>query len=477
MLAALERREISAPELLELHARRIERYDPELNAIPVRLLETAREAADLADLRRLRGDAAPLLGLPVTIKETIEVAGLPATAGRPARQACPPEAHGPVADRVLGAGAVLLGKTNVPTDAMDWQSNNPIYGRTVNPWDPARTPGGSTGGGAAALAAGLSPLEFGSDIGGSIRVPAAFCGVYGHRPSDSLVPNWGHAAIYGGHLGRDLPSPARVLMVQGPLARSAADLELALDVLAGPGAGFEVAWRLRLPPSRHLELAGFRVAVMPFEPWLPVDPEIVAGLETVAERLRAAGSRVSVSRPDFDFREHEKLYGALLAALSFAGFPELRRRRFASEARSEDEFGEARASGIDASLGTYLELLAGREAIREAYRRFFREFDVLLTPATIVPAFPHIDPGVPFAERSLTVAGEQVPYSRLQCYPGLATLAGQPATVFPAGRTRSGLPIGLQAIGPFLEDRTPLTFAAALEPELGGFQPPPAYSR
>ena len=284
MLAALQAGQISATELLELHLARIARYNPQINAIVTPNEEQARLRAAEADAAYARGESlGPLHGLPLTIKDCIEVAGLLTTAGVPERAEAISMQNGPVAPWILDAGAVLMGKTNVPPYAGDWQANNEVFGRTNNPWDLSRTPGGSTGGGAAALAAGLTPLEFGSDIGGSIRIPAAFCGVYGHRPSDTAAPRYGHVP------GSPLPNAAAVMAVQGPLARSAVDLELALDVIAGPIVGEDVAWRLALPPARHTSLADFRVAILPQAPWLPVDAEITAALDDLAARLSRAG--------------------------------------------------------------------------------------------------------------------------------------------------------------------------------------------
>src|SRR5215813_5828634 len=249
MLQALRQRQLSAVELLTLHQRRIERYNPRLNAIVTECFEQAREAAEAADAARARGADAPLLGLPITLKESINVRGLKTTAGLPAFAQAPAKFDAPATQRMQTAGAVLMGKTNVPPMLADWQSDNEVFGRTNNPWALTRTPGGSTGGGAAALAAGLTPLEVGSDIGGSIRVPAAYCGVYGHRPSETAIPK------SGGFPQADLPNPAFLMGVQGPLARSALDLELLFDVLVGPEPGEEVGWKLDLPPARHQRLA------------------------------------------------------------------------------------------------------------------------------------------------------------------------------------------------------------------------------
>ena len=283
MLEALRAGELSAAELLDLHLRRVERYNPTLNAIVSPSFETARAAAAEADAAHDGGGA--LSGLPLTIKDSIDVAGLPSTAGISEFAGHYPSTDGRLVSRLRRAGGIVFAKTNVPARLLDWQADNPIFGRTNNPWDLDRTPGGSTGGGAAALAAGLTPLEFGSDIGGSIRIPAAFCGVYGHKPSETALARSGHFP------GSPRPNPGAVMAVQGPLSRSADDLELAMDVAAGPDAGEDVAWTLTLPPARHRRLGDYRVAVMPSIGWLPVDDEIGQALERLASTLGRAGGR------------------------------------------------------------------------------------------------------------------------------------------------------------------------------------------
>lgn len=474
LLAALNSRRVSARELLDLHLSRIQRYNPTLNAIVIPTFDRARQEAAEADAARERCEArGALSGLPLTIKDCIEVAGLPATAGIPERAQLLCEASGPVGARVLAAGAVLLGKTNVPPYAGDWQSNNPIFGCSNNPWDLARTPGGSTGGGAAAVAAGLSALEFGSDIGGSIRVPASFCGIYGHRPSETAVPRSGHVP------GSPRPNPAFVMGVQGPLARSADDLELALDVITGPDIGEDAGWRLQLAPPRQDTLPAFRVAVLPAPDWLPVDAEIQAALDGVAVRLSRLGAKVKTAQPrGFDLREHHGVYIALLTLMLFADLDAGAREGVtASLNRSDDEFRGQQLRGLNATAGEFMAMLHRRERYREAYRAFFRDYDILLSPVAITPAFEHIAPEVSFPERTLTINGKTVPYERMSVYAGVATLSGQPATAFPAGRSRAGLPLGLQAIGPYLEDRTPIRFAALLAREFGGYSPPPGYEK
>ncbi|HEV7383457.1 MAG TPA: amidase family protein, partial [Phenylobacterium sp.] len=260
LVAALAARRVSALELADEAIARIEARDGPINAVVVRDFGRAREAARAADAALARGERRPLLGLPMTVKESHNVAGLPTTWGfEPFKDFVAP-ADSVGVSRLKAAGAVILGKTNVPPWLADYQSSNPIYGRTGNPHDPTRTPGGSSGGSAAALAAGMIPLEFGSDIGGSIRMPAHFCGVYGHKPSYNLVPLRGHSPPY-------VPDGAGiVLAVVGPLARTAADLGLALDVLAGPDEDEATGYRLALPPPRHARLADYRVLLVDDHP-------------------------------------------------------------------------------------------------------------------------------------------------------------------------------------------------------------------
>lgn len=474
--AALAAGRVSAAALAERYIRRIERYDGRLNAVVVRDFERARQQARAADLAIAKGEAGALLGVPITLKESINVAGLGTTCGVPEWKGYVSAHDAPAAARLRAAGTVLLGKTNVPPVLADWQSANPIFGRTNNPWDVGRTPGGSSGGSAAALAAGLTALEVGSDIGGSIRVPATFCGVYGHRPSETLVPRSGQFPM------PPLPNAAVVMGVQGPLARSAEDLELALSVLAGPDVGEDVAWHVELPSARHARLASFRVAVLPPIPWLTVDDEISSALEGVASRLGQLGCTVAQAQPEGfgDHREHHCLYRSLLSAVTGARVDEEgRRQRIAMWRKADDEFSRAHLRGLEAAPGDYILWHGRREGYRAAWRTFFREWDVLLAPAINVLAYPHIERAWPTDDSDLTltftVNGRSVPYLHGLVYPAVSTVAGQPATAFPVSLSRAGLPLGLQAIGPYLEDRTPIRFAALLAQEIGGFRKPDGY--
>jgi len=478
ILSTLRTGGVSAAELAELHIRRIERHDVRLNAVVVRDFDRARRQAKAADQARARGATAPLLGLPMTLKESINVVGLGTTCGVPDWKGYVSQHDAPAAARTRAAGAVLLGKTNVPPMLADWQSANPIFGRTNNPWDLGRTPGGSSGGGAAAIAAGLSALEVGSDIGGSIRVPAAFCGVYGHRPSETLLPRSGQFPL------PPLPNAATVMGVQGPLARTAEDLELALSVLAGPDVGEDVAWKVALPAPRRERLADFRVAVLPPIPWHPVDGRIRAAIDDLAGRLGRLGAVVKEVQPEGlgDHREYHGFYRTLLAAVTGARVDaETRRQRIAAFRGAGDDLSLAAARGLEGSAGDYLLWHGRREQHRAAWRAFFRDWDVLLAPAINVLAYPHIERAWPADDSDLTltftVDGHSVPYLHGLCYPALSTVPGQPATAFPVGVSREGLPIGLQAVGPYLEDLTPIRFTALLAREIGGFRKPAGYDQ
>jgi amidase len=316
----------------------------------------------------------------------------------------------------------------------------------------------------------LTPLDLGSDLGGSIRVPAAFCGLWGHKPSSGIVQNTGHFP------GSDWPNPALPMAVQGPHARFPADLELALDVIAGPDAATETGWRLTLPPPRHSSLKDFRVAILPGQQWLPVDREISLALNSVSDRLRKLGAHVVELWPAGlgESRDYYRLFRSLMAVNVSIGWNNVLREKVAADklARNE-EFHAADARGIRATAPELVTWLGQREINRAAWRDFFKDWDVLVTPMTLTPAFEHTR--VPNADRRLNVDGQDVEFEYMSFFPSLATLTGQPGTALPAGHNSAGLPIGLQAIGPFLEDRTTLEFARLLERELGTFQPPPGY--
>ena len=469
MLEALRAKRISAAELYELHVARIGRFDPQLNAIIIETFERGRREAAEADRRLAAGERAPLLGLPMTLKESEQVAGLAQTAGIEALREYRADADGQIAARVLSAGVALLGKTNIPVALGDYQANSPIYGRTNNPWNLERTPGGSTGGGSAALAAGLTPLEIGSDIGGSIRVPAAFTGVYGHRPSENAVPRSGQ------YPRGNLPNPSQIMSVQGPLARSAFDLELALDVIAGADVGDDVAWRLELPRARRDRLRDFRVAILPWLPWVPVQSEVRASTEALAQWLRSQDATVGEASPAFDWQRHVEDYVRLLFAQTSITQPAEQRAAAAAAIRSTGIPGlTPSADGLTLDFAGFALLLERRAQLQRAWAAFFRDWDVLVTPAFATTALPHSD--VPVQQRMVILDGREVPVAQFIFFPQVAIFCGLPATAFPAGFDSENLPIGLQAVGPYLEDRTPLRFAQFLEREWRAFTPPPGYA-
>jgi amidase len=447
LIADLAARRVSALELADAAIARIEARDGPINAVVVRDFDRARTAAREADAALARGEGGPLLGLPMTVKESHNVAGLPTTWGfEHARGWIAPEDSLAVA-RLKAAGAVILGKTNVPVGLADLQTVNPIYGRTNNPWDLARTPGGSSGGAAAALAAGMVPLEFGSDIGGSIRTPSAFCGIYGHKPSFDLVPQRGHAPP--GLDGDGVP-----LGVIGPLARTAADLDLALGVLAGPGPMEAVGYRLALPDPRHAQLSDYRILVLGDAPLAPLDDEISGAIFGLADRLGALGARVARSSDLLPDAEHSReVYSSLLGMVLSRGGPQ----------------------PSAATAHQYMDLLDAQVMIRRRWAALFQEFDVVLAPVHGSAAFPH-DDEPDGAKRTVLINGAPSPYFAQLAWAGYVTVANLPSTVAPIGATRSGLPIGMQIIGPYLEDRTTIGFAALLEREFGGFRPPPRLS-
>ena len=463
MLEALESGEVSSRELVATLIRQIERHNPEINVIVTEAFDEAREAAAEADRVRETGHALPLTGLPITIKDQIDVAGMRTTGGNPDRADHRAESNAPNVARLRAAGAIVLGKTNVPNTG-DWQASNPLFGRTSNPWNLERTSGGSTGG-AAAVATGMSPLELGSDIGGSVRIPAAYCGVLGHKPSETVMPKG------------PLPNPAVPMTVQGPIARRADDLELALNIMAAPVEGEDIGWRLTIPQPRGRRLGDFRVAVLPRLDWLPCDDETLAALERLAGSLREAGAIVQEVLPAGfgDFHDYYRTYLSLLNAIVTRGLPDhVRERAVGRLNENGDAISLAKARGMQATIADYIGWMDERERYRRLYREFFRDWDILLTPVTLCPAYPHTEER--WLDRKLDVNGEQVHYDLLSAYPSFATLTGQPATNFPRGRNRDGLPLGLQAIGPYLEDRTTIHFAGLVCETFGSLQPPPGFT-
>jgi amidase len=472
LVAALREGTLGARELLESYLQRIDQHNPRLNAVVTLDVERARRAADAADAARARGQSlGPLHGLPMTVKDTLETAGLRTTAGAPELAEHVPGQDAALVARLRAAGAVIFGKTNTPVYAADVQTYNPVFGVTRNPWDLARSPGGSSGGSAVAVAAGFTGVGIGSDIGGSIRTPAHCCGVYGLKPTHGVVPGRGHIPGPPGTLG------TFDLGVMGPLARSADDLALLLDVLAAPDERDAVAWRLELPPPRRRTLREYRVAAWLDDPFCPTDAAVRARGEATVAALRAAGVDVDEqARPVPDLGAVHRCYERLLWPIMSGGMgsDEVAELARLAETTASDETNvfDRFARAVTLRHRDWIAVDEERQRLRAAWAEFFRRFDVLLCPVMSVPAIPHDHDGS-LLSRSIVVNGAARPYLDLIVWAGLVTMALLPATAVPVGRTPAGLPVGLQVVGAYLEDRTTIDFARLLGEVIGGYEPPP----
>jgi amidase len=470
--AAIRARDISSVECLDLYFNRVNRFNPALNAIVVFDMESARDAARMADAAVAAGEATgPLHGVPITVKESFDLAGHPSTFGRPDRRDHKADRDALVVERLKAAGAVIFGKTNVPIDLSDWQSFNEIYGDTVNPWDVGRSPGGSSGGATAALAAGLTGLEMGSDIGGSIRVPAHFCGVYGHKPTYGIVPLRGHACA---------PDDAEMdILVGGPLARRAEDLRVTLEIIAGADPEVLGAWRLDLPNEERTSLRDFRIAVTTNDASYPVDGDTSRAFEDMADHLEAVGATV-LRDPALPLPSAEmwQLYLNVLRGATSCRLSDVEANAAAEQVTDYDPFdntyGPVMLRSISQRHQEWLQANDRRSRLRVLWRKFFDSVDALISPIMATPAFPHIR-GISKQDQCLDVDNVQQPISDTYFWIGLASAAYLPATLAPVGVSRGGLPIGMQIIGPEAHDRRCIALAEMLEQGFRGFTPPPGY--
>jgi amidase len=471
--AALQSRKISAIELVDRAIARIEALDGKFNAVVVRDFDRARAAAKNADAAIARGDGRPLLGIPMTVKECFNVAGLVTTWGILGTEGNRVDFDSVAVARLKAAGAIILGKTNVPTMLMDWQSYNPIHGTTNNPWDMTRTPGGSSGGAAAALAAGFVPLELGSDLGGSLRVPAHCCGIFAHKPTYGIVPMSNMSPPGATNVAVSAPVDLAVI---GPMARSAADLSLALDVVAGPDQRDAVGYKLDPPRARHTRLADFRVLLLDTHPLVPTEPTVRAAFGALASKLEKAGCKVDRASPLLpDLTQVAATFTELLMSFVGADMPEAdyKGARTAVEALPPDApaIQTAHMRGLTLSHRDWIQTDRRRAAIAGQWRAFFQQYDIVLCPVMPNVAFPHDHR--PMMQRGIDIDGKTMPYGLQGVWAGPANVSGQPATAMPIGLSPEGLPIGMQIIGPYLEDRTTLEFARLVECEFGGFVAPP----
>jgi amidase len=468
----IRRREISAREMLAHCIARIEAHDGAINALPVRDVERAAARALAADEALARGaDWGPLHGVPMTVKESFDVEGLPTTWGFEHRRGHVAAGNAVAVQRLLDAGAVIFAKSNVPVALADWQSFNPIYGTTSNPWDLGRTPGGSSGGSAAALAAGFTALELGSDIGASIRNPAHYCGVFGHKPTWGIVPS----------VGQQVAPTAREdgvdIAVCGPMARSAFDLTLALDLLCAP---LEAASPLGRLPARWRDdgrtARQCRVAILFDDAQAEVDSAVQRPLRELADFLRREGVSVAEDVRPVDSAETNHVYLTLLRATTGARLAAAEYQRLAARRDTMDPAApgyEARlVFGSTLSHREWVALDERRAALARRWAAFFESFDLLICPVATTEAFPHNQRGERW-ERMIDVNGRPQPTTDALFWAGYPGLCGLPATAVPLGLTPRGLPVGAQIVGPLFGDPVCLRFARWLEEAYRGFVPPP----
>ena len=467
----IQAKEISALELLEHYLERVERFNPDLNAVIVLDVERARARAKEADAALARGEVwGPLHGVPMTIKESYNIAGLPTTNGRPDMKYNIAEIDALAVTRLKEAGVVIFGKTNVPLNLADFQSYNEVYGTTNSPWDLKRGPGGSSGGSAAALAAGLCGFESGSDIGGSIRNPSHFCGVFGHKPTWGLLPPRGHA------LPGLLVQPD--LSVIGPLARSAADLEAGVMAMAGPDELDGIGLKLDLPRPRHKKLGDYKVALWMNDAIAPVSKEVQDRVVAVGKTITAAGGMVDYgARPDFDAAEAHGIFRTLLWSAMAARTPDADFEKLleaAGELSPDDRSGGAQMLRMQTI--TYHDRYTAhnkRMHLRWAWDAFFHDYDALIAPIMATPAFEHDHSDM--GKRKITIDGEERPYWEQLFWAGMAVCSYLPSTVIPTGPNDEGLPIGVQIIGRQYGDLETIGLAKLLEAEGYAFTPPPGY--
>ncbi|MEA2576387.1 MAG: amidase [Chloroflexia bacterium] len=429
---AIREGQASAVEVLDAYLARIAERNPALNAIVTLDEEGSRRRAEESDAALARGELwGPLHGVPMTLKDGHATAGMRTTSGYPPLANYVPSEDGTVAARLKEAGAIIIGKTNVSTRLRDIQSNNDIFGRTNNPYNLERTSGGSSGGAAAALAAHMTPLEIGSDLAGSIRIPAHFCGVYGLKTTEYRVPMHGHIP--------DLPGAVRShrqMWSIGPLARSVEDLELAFRIIAGPDGHDHAVPPIPLREVPHLLPGELRIAMSPTFPGVPVAGDIRDALHNVAAELERAGAQVEEKLPDVDFRELARARTVLSDVMDY------------DEAPREE-------------VPTVPELYAAlhrHDAIITAWEAFFGEWDALLCPVCMVTAFPHCPTDTP-----LQVDGVTVNYWRAVGHTAPFNFTGHPVVVVPISRVREGLPIGLKVVGKRWDEERLLGIARVLE--------------
>jgi amidase len=444
LAAAIRAGRVSATEVLEAHLAQIATHNPALNAVVTLDEERAYARAREADAALARGEVwGPLHGVPFTLKDAHATAGLRTTTGFPPLADYVPQIDSPVTARLKAAGGILIGKTNVPAMLADYQTANPIFGRTNNPWNLERTPGGSSGGAAAALAAGMTPFEMGTDLSASIRLPAHFCGVCGLKPTEQRVP------LTGLIPGLPGPRPVRIMSCIGPMARTVEDLALLYAIIAGPDGDDTEVQPVPVDGVPQLALNDLRIAVAPTFPGFPVAAEIRASVEELAKQLIPLCADVSAATlPPLDFNQELTRAGELISMITGA---------FQAEEQAQPT-----------TLAHYLEALDRRDRSILAWEQFFEQWDVLLCPPSMVTAFPHCEPGSP-----LWVDDQEAVYGMVSAHSTVFNYTGHPAVVLPYKLDREGLPIGIQLVGQRWHESRLLAAARVLSQVTGAFQRPP----
>lgn len=466
--AMITGKQVSSTAVLEAHLDQLTRHNPALNAVVTLDEDGARRRAKDADEAVAAGESwGPLHGVPLTVKDALETAGLRTTAGFPPLAEYVPERDATAVARLRAAGAIVYGKTNLPPLAIGYRCENPLFGRTVNPWDASRTPGGSSGGAAAAVAAGLTPLEVGSDLAGSVRLPAHYCGIFGLKPTEHRLPGSGHIPPPPG-----TPHSVRHMATLGPLARSLGDLRLAVQVLAGPdGRDWDVP-PAPLTPAAAPRLSELRIVWTDDFAGVPVTADTRTAIERLAAALEAHGCRVEQGAPaGFELPDVWGTWGELCMAELGATMTPAQKQEFLAKADPADPLQAGQLRMADANLANYTAALDKRDRFIGVLERFLDDVDAWLCPTSASPAVPHAEPGTPVA-----VDGTTVPYlmgGLGHCAPFNVT--GSPAVTLPIGVSAAGLPIGAQLVGRRWDDLRLLAVAERVAEVTGPFAPPPGF--
>ena len=467
----IQQRKVGCLEILDHYLERVDRFNPDLNAVIGTKVQKAREQARSADQALSRNERwGPLHGVPMTVKDSFDVKGLPTTWGVPAQKDNIATSDALSVKRLQNAGAIIFGKTNIPMWLADCQSFNSIYGRTRNPWNPNRTPGGSSGGSAAALAAGLTGIEMGSDIAGSIRNPAALCGVYGHKPTQGICATLGHT------LDQNL-APIDMLVI-GPLARSAADLALGLSAILGLDEIDSAGLRITLPVSRKKRLDEFKISILVEDETIPLAREVRDLQKQLADFLKNSGAKVDIGvRPDFDVAEAHRVFDILLRATTSGRQTDGEFEKNVAERNTLDQSDDSKWArmlrGVTLSHRDWSTLNEARHRIRWKWHEFFQQYDLLLMPSAFSAAFEHSE--TPPYERLVPVDSTMQPFMNQTSIVGPANCSYLPTTVAPIGFTEEKLPLGVQIVGPQYGDRSCIHFAGLLEKYYQAFVPPEGY--